>query len=116
MCGISGHYHFNRNHQIDSHPLESSIKNLSRRGPDGQYTKVLPGMGLAHARLSIIDLKQQANQPMIDASGRYHIIFNGEILNFQELGQELNYPFKTSSDTEVLLAAYIQWGEKCFAG
>jgi asparagine synthase (glutamine-hydrolysing) len=113
MCGISGHYHFSREHRIDQEALEKSLKTLSRRGPDGQLIKIYPGAGLGHARLSIIDLRSEANQPMTDSSERYTLIFNGEILNFQDLKKELNYSFQTNSDSEVLLAAYIQWGEAC---
>ncbi|MGK4569288.1 asparagine synthase (glutamine-hydrolyzing) [Flavobacterium sp. 3HN19-14] len=68
---------------------------------------------LGHNRLSIIDLSDDANQPFLDASGRFAMVFNGEIYNYLELKKELtDYPFKTESDTEVLLAAYLKWGKK----
>ena len=68
-------------------------------------------------RLSIIDLSEEANQPFIDNSMRYVLVFNGEIYNYIELKEELvpEYDFKTNSDTEVLLAAYIKWGDNCLS-
>lgn len=113
MCGITGHYHFNRNTQIDSTNLENSLNSLKKRGPDCQKIETFPGIGLGHSRLSIIDLNSESNQPMRDSSGRYSIIFNGEIFNFKDLKNELGIHFKTNSDTEVLVCAYIKWQEKC---
>ena len=64
--------------------------------------------------LSIIDLSDAASQPMMSFDGRQVIVFNGEIYNFKELKNELgDYPFKTNSDTEVILAAYQRWGKDC---
>lgn len=111
MCGISGHYQFTQKSEINEDSLYRSIGKLTKRGPDSQTIKKWPGMGMAHSRLSIIDLETSANQPMTDISGRYSVTFNGEILNFRQLKNELNYDFQTNSDTEVLLAAYIKWGE-----
>ena len=90
---------------------------LAHRGPDGQATWVSEdGMaGLCHRRLIIIDTSAAAAQPM-HYGGRYTIIHNGEIYNYIELREQLakqGYRFKTSSDTEVILAAYAHYGEKC---
>lgn len=86
---------------------------LAHRGPDatGIYTDDHAGFG--HRRLSIIDLSSGANQPFHNKSGRYVIVFNGEIYNYQEVKKELDYPWVTTSDTEVILAAYIRWGREC---
>ncbi|MBK8187798.1 MAG: hypothetical protein IPK77_11485 [Cellvibrio sp.] len=73
------------------------------------------GIGLAHTRLSIIDISDRSNQPFWDESGRYCIIFNGEIYNFQEIRTKLEamgVEFRTSGDTEVLLKAIVHFGEK----
>ncbi len=90
---------------------------MTHRGPDdaGMYYKPEEGIALGHRRLSIIDLSPEGRQPFFSYDKRYAIVFNGEIYNYKELKDELKnkYPFKTKTDTEVLLAAYIQWGEKC---
>ena len=89
---------------------------MDHRGPDFSQTYKDPHHTvLGHNRLAIIDLSSDANQPFADESNRYHLVFNGEIYNYTELQQELRslYDFKTSSDTEVLLAAYIIFGRAC---
>jgi asparagine synthase (glutamine-hydrolysing) len=117
MCGISGVYAFNDIGKEYIKKLPASAKTLSRRGPDAEGFFYNEGVGLAHRRLSVIDTSSAANQPMMDASGRYVIIFNGEILNFKELSASKlsakNYSFRTSSDTEVLLQLYIDYGKEC---
>ena len=95
--------------------MNSTVHNmndcLSHRGPDADGFFLQEGIALGHRRLAIIDLSEAANQPMFDESGRYVIVFNGEIYNFKEVKAQIkNYPFKTSSDTEVILAAYREWG------
>lgn len=86
------------------------------RGPDGTRAFVDDDVLLGFNRLAIIDLSENAMQPMHDESGRYTIVFNGEIYNYRELRKELSeYPFKTQSDTEVILAAYSRWGEAAFS-
>lgn len=113
MCGICGII----DPQRRFHPsvINAMTVSLRHRGPDGQVTRQLTGAWLGHARLSIIDLVS-GDQPMTDQSGRYHIVFNGEIYNFRELRKQLEgegCQFYTQSDTEVILQGYIHWGKQC---
>ena len=107
MCGINGI--INRDLSRDQILSQLKLMNqlIQHRGPDAQDLYYDSGVGLGHVRLSILDLSDIANQPMVSFSGRYVIVFNGEIYNFQELSQLLttkfNVVFKTSSDTEVLV-------------
>ena len=113
MCGIAGAYSF-KNKIISDEWLQNAATSLNKRGPDNQNFVSIGNCSLVHARLSIIDTSESANQPIYDATGRYAIIFNGEIFNYQEIKKELEQKgvqFKTQSDTEVLLYAYIQFGE-----
>ncbi|MFO7719241.1 MAG: asparagine synthetase B, partial [Gillisia sp.] len=112
MCGIAG--------IISSTPSEDDLlKMLEKqvhRGPDHTGSFIDKGhAAIGHNRLSIIDLSTAANEPFSDTSGRYYLTFNGEIYNYLELREELKefYDFRTSSDTEVLLASYIHWGKNC---
>jgi asparagine synthase (glutamine-hydrolysing) len=109
MCGING---FN----FEDETLISRMNLTNKhRGPDGSAVYVKEGISFGHNRLSILDLSTAADQPMESADGRYIIVFNGEIYNFRELKKELiTYKFKTSGDTEVILAAYIEYGLDCF--
>jgi asparagine synthase (glutamine-hydrolysing) len=113
MCGIAGI--LGDGWQRDE--LEAMVACQRHRGPDGQGLYVDPcgRAGLGHNRLSIIDLSSAGRQPMADPHGRYWICFNGEIYNYVELRDELSadHEFRTRTDSEVLLAAYIKWGEKC---
>ena len=101
--------------------LEAMRDRLAHRGPDGRgaWMERLPNGGwlaLGHRRLSIIDLSAGADQPMLSPDGRLCVCYNGEIYNYIELRDELKkegVTFRTQSDTEVLLAAYSRWGEKC---
>jgi asparagine synthase (glutamine-hydrolysing) len=93
---------------------------MRHRGPDdaGEWWSSDGRVGLAHRRLSIIDLSPSGHQPMTDSSGQYVIVLNGEIYNFQELRHELEtkgYYFRSTSDTEVLLAVYREWGTNCLS-
>lgn len=111
MCGISGIIG-----NYNPHQLDVMLLSQHHRGPDfsGKYTD--EGFAtLGHNRLAIIDLSPHSNQPFFDTSGRYIITFNGEIYNYIELKAELKnqYDFKTESDTEVLLAAFIIYGKQC---
>ena len=114
MCGISGIFSSKR--QIEQ-SLKKMSMTLSHRGPDHSAIYVGDNFGLAHNRLSIIDLSDEANQPMTDNSERYVITYNGEIFNYMELRNELTQigcHFKTNSDTEVLLEGYKKNGESFF--
>lgn len=98
--------------------LRAGMQTLAHRGPDdqGEWWSDDERVGLAHRRLSIVDLSPLGHQPMQDALGRFSVVFNGEIYNYRELKVELTtlgFVFRTRSDTEVLLAAYAQWGEHC---
>ena len=114
MCGIAGFFHLKgRGAPPDAETIVADqISSLRHRGPDAQAVHVAPGLGLGHARLSIIDLSARANQPMFDASGRVAIVFNGEIYNFRELRRELEslgHRFRTKCDTEVIVEGYLEW-------
>jgi len=116
MCGIAGIITPNEN-IINKVVLKSMADSISHRGPDGEgyWINNSNTAGFAHRRLSIIDLSPQAAQPM-HYLGRYTIIYNGEIYNYLELKKELQkagYNFKTASDTEVILAAYDCYRERC---
>jgi len=112
MCGIAA---IVGRELTPAHPgIEAMVAALAHRGPDADGIARLDGCHLGHARLSILDLAGGA-QPMTYA-GRYWITFNGEIYNHAELRDELirlGHRFATRSDTEVILAAYAQWGEAC---
>ncbi len=91
---------------------------MSRRGPDGLGIWATDGIALGHVRLSIIDLTDAASQPMVDEEAGIIAAFNGEIYNYVELKVELSklgHSFRTQSDTEVLLKAYLEWGLTCFS-
>jgi asparagine synthase (glutamine-hydrolysing) len=113
MCGIAGIVSFTNNIDLPV-TIRRMTDAIAHRGPDADGFYVNDNIALGHRRLSIIDLSTTANQPIADHSGRYQIIFNGEIYNYREVKQQLtDYPFSTNSDTEVLLAAYSKWGADC---
>lgn len=97
--------------------VQSMVDSQRHRGPDGEGIYVDPSRkaALGHNRLSIIDKSEAGRQPMVSASGNLVITYNGEVYNYLELRRELEsgYDFKTSSDTEVVLAAFEKWGEGC---
>ena len=114
MCGIAGIVSNNRN--IDK-VIKKITSQLVHRGPDFQDIYINNELALAHTRLSIIDLNDRANQPMSDVSGKYTIVFNGEIYNFLELKKEMQNQeiiFKTNCDTEVILNGYKFFGINFF--
>lgn len=118
MCGIMGAA--SREQPVDQEWLARGVAALHHRGPDssGQWVSSDGRVGFAHARLAIIDLSPGGHQPMHGGDGALTITFNGEIYNFKDLRTELaalGHKFKTQSDTEVLLAAYLQWGSDCLA-
>jgi asparagine synthase (glutamine-hydrolysing) len=111
MCGIAGIIG-----DYKSLQLNAMLASQHHRGPDSTGHFFDEGFAaLGHNRLAIIDLSPQSNQPFLDSSGRYSLVFNGEIYNYIELKAELQgqYTFKTESDTEVLLAAYVVYGKAC---
>lgn len=117
MCGIVGLWVVNGPRPAHGR-FDAFVDSLAHRGPDGRgvWFGDENRLALGHRRLAIIDPSPQSNQPMLDDSGRYAIVFNGEIYNFIELRQELmalGHRFRTDGDTEVILAAYRQWGEDC---
>ena len=108
MCGIAGFIskNHNKNH------LVQMTNELLHRGPDaeGYYFNQNKGIGLGHKRLSILDLSENANQPMTSHCGRFKMVYNGEIYNYREIAKKLSgVNWKTSSDTEVVLAAFSKW-------
>lgn len=110
MCGINGIYG-NLSKDDGERKIAKMNNALAHRGPNAEGAIQKPMILLGHRRLSIIDLSDAANQPMEDPSGRYTLIFNGEIYNFKKLRETISdYTFKTNSDTEVLLAGLIKWG------
>jgi asparagine synthase (glutamine-hydrolysing) len=113
MCGIAGILHFDDRRPIDCSMLHRMTEVLAHRGPDGEGCYANGQVGFGHRRLAIIDLSTGA-QPMV--SGDLVIVFNGEIYNYIELKRELTslgHSFATSSDTEVILRAYDEWGIDC---
>jgi asparagine synthase (glutamine-hydrolysing) len=114
MCGIAGIIHFDGK-PVKSRDLRLMMSIMKHRGPDDEGTLISAGFGLGHVRLSIQDLSKAGHQPMFSNDDRYCIIFNGEIYNYIELKHELQgkYKFRTKTDTEVILAAYMEWGDSC---
>jgi len=113
MCGIAGIIQLSES--VEKKDLEKMINLLRHRGPDDNGLFIDENVGLGHVRLSIQDLSTAGRQPFACNANRFHIVFNGEIYNFLELRDELksDYIFKTKTDTEVILAAYLKWGEEC---
>ena len=115
MCGIVGFLHFDKERLSSPLPLKRMCDVLKHRGPDGEGLLNRGPVALGHRRLAIIDL-DAGGQPMCSADGQLALVFNGEIYNYIELRQELRqrgHYFRTQSDTEVILAAYREWGPEC---
>ena len=116
MCGIAGIW--NRNEKpVRKQTLEAMLRILAHRGREGTGYFIEDDIGLAHNRMRVIDLTEQASQPMSGADGRYQVVFNGEIHNYRELRDDLvkaGWVFRSDSDTEVVLAGYATWGAECF--
>ncbi|KAA9332252.1 asparagine synthase (glutamine-hydrolyzing) [Hymenobacter busanensis] len=113
MCGITGLFAFNDSGRSSLTGLQASTDAIVSRGPDSQGHFVYDCVGLGFRRLAILDLSADGNQPMTDESGRYTIVFNGEIFNFRELRARLQrkgYTFRSHTDTEVILKLYITEG------
>lgn len=118
MCGVYAAIDFSKAlNGTDQTILNRMSLQLAPRGPDssGQWISPCGHVALGHRRLAIVDLTPSGQQPMHDVSGRFSIVFNGEIFNYRDLRQELEsgFTFRTSSDTEVIIAAWQRWGESC---
>jgi asparagine synthase (glutamine-hydrolysing) len=114
MCGIAGFYTPEPSRDAQG-TLRRMNDTLAHRGPDaqGEWLDAARGIALAHRRLAIVDLTEEGRQPMRSASGRYTIVFNGEIYNFLRIRADLEmlgHRFRGHSDTEVMLAAFEEWG------
>ena len=115
MCGIAGIYNQTSGQPVMEQELAAMLHTMPHRGPDASgIWRGARGIGLAHVRLAIIDLRPESNQPFASSDGDIVMTYNGEIFNYLELRQELKdlgHQFRTNSDTEVLLTAYRQWGQ-----
>lgn len=114
MCGIAGIVNYT-GASVAPPVLQAMTDAIAHRGPDGEGHWIEGGVGFGHRRLAIIDLSPLAHQPMMSHDNRYVLSYNGEIYNFRELRTELGsigYPFRSQSDSEVILAAWAAWGVK----
>lgn len=115
MCAINGIVG-PLEHAAAKEFVEAMNAATAHRGPDGTHVWQSGGVTLGHNRLAVIDLSEAASQPMHSASGRTTLVFNGEIYNFKELRAQLpHYPYKSHGDSEVILAAYEEWGVDAFS-
>lgn len=115
MCGIAGIFDVTQHRSILQPVLKQMSGVLTHRGPDEDGCYIAPGIGLAHRRLAIIDISS-GQQPLFNANKSLVIVFNGEIYNYRELTVKLKargYQFSSHSDTETILHAFAEWGEKC---
>lgn len=115
MCGLCGELRFDGS-APEQNVIERMKAKLQKRGPDSDGSYIAGPMALGHQRLAIIDLSNKAAQPMIDLQAGVSLVFNGTIYNYPELRKELQalgHHFTSTGDTEVILRAYIEWGENC---
>jgi asparagine synthase (glutamine-hydrolysing) len=115
MCGIAGELRWDGS-PADLGAIERMCDRLARRGPDSAGTWNAGRVAFGHRRLAIIDLSQRSHQPMVDASCGLALVFNGTIYNYPELRSVLQgrgHHFASDGDTEVILRAYAEWGERC---
>lgn len=128
MCGFAGIVSWDRQYPVARSTLEAMSAAIAHRGPDGvglylnrehpPQTGRGAQVGLVHRRLAVLDPSEAGLEPMSDERGRYWVVFNGEIYNFRDLRGELSshlssYTWRSQCDTEVLLQAWIRWGERC---
>jgi asparagine synthase (glutamine-hydrolysing) len=116
MCGLCGVVAFDR--PADRRAVETMLDALAHRGPDGRgvFADDENGVCLGHLRLAIIDLSDAGLEPFSSADGAQQLVFNGEIYNYLELREELRakgHRFRSETDTEVILAGYREWGDRC---
>ncbi|HEB82401.1 MAG TPA: N-acetylglutaminylglutamine amidotransferase [Gammaproteobacteria bacterium] len=117
MCGICGELRFDDG-QPELSVIEAMKEQLRKRGPDSEGSYLDAPVALGHRRLAIIDLSDRAAQPMVDEAAGVALVFNGTIYNYPDLRRELQgkgHRFESTGDTEVILRAYIEWGEDCIA-
>ena len=115
MCGIAGILNLN-GEPVSPVLLRRMTDVIAHRGPDGEGFYINKCLGFGHRRLAIIDTTPAGHQPMITGDERFVITYNGEIYNFQELRlklETLGYQFRSKTDTEVVLHAYVEWGDEC---
>jgi asparagine synthase (glutamine-hydrolysing) len=117
MSGVTGYWGYS-SHDLSAAVFAAFTHSLAHRGPDGFGIEHFPEvrLWLGHRRLAILDLSERARQPMSYAEGRYWLTYNGEVYNYIELREELRslgHRFVSDSDSEVILAAYAQWGQEC---
>jgi asparagine synthase (glutamine-hydrolysing) len=115
MCGIAGIFD-RRGQPVEREELERVVRAIRHRGPDDFGVWTEKGVGLTNARLAIIDLSAGGHQPMVDETGAVVLVYNGELYNYRELAVELEalgHTFRSRSDTEVVLHAYLEWGREC---
>ena len=115
MCGIAGIYNLNGK-RVDEMQIKRMTDAIRHRGPDGEGYFTDGNLGLGHRRLAVLDLTEAGRQPMTEESGRFHITYNGEVYNFQEIRKELESAgcrFRSRTDSEVVLQAYRTWGPDC---
>ncbi len=115
VCGLVGIYHLREEVEIDQGILSHMNESQLHRGPDEGGLHIEPGVGLGHRRLSIIDLSS-GQQPLFNEDHSVVVVYNGEIYNFQELAEELKqcgHVFRTHCDTEVIVHAWEEWGDRC---
>ena len=114
MCGITGVFDLKGRRDVDRSLLERMNRMQSHRGPDGEGYHLEPGVGFGHRRLSIIDI-EGGHQPLFNEDGSVAVTYNGEIYNFKTVREELlakGHDFRTRCDTEVIVHAWEEWGER----
>ena len=116
MCGIAGIVHEDATRPVETDVLDRMCASLRHRGPDDTGRWAAPGVGLAHTRLSVIDLSPAGHQPLTNEDESVRVVYNGEIYNFRELRRELEergHRFRSATDTEVIVHLYEDEGEAC---
>src|SRR6266550_5999719 len=116
MCGICGIVDYSRPGP-DPGLVRTMTRTLTHRGPDDCGVQIVGPAGLGHTRLAILDLTAAGHQPLQTPDGRVTLVYNGEVYNFQDLRRTLEaqgVSFRSRTDTEVVLQAYVRWGVECF--